>query len=271
MDLSRLHPVGDVSVGAWIAPRLRPFGPAVGSIVPREYEGYARVLHPAARADDALVRWTDVCATTGHEPHALMRWEDVAGVISARVDRTLVASAWLGPEEGNLHPVPLRHLCRLLKARTSTADRCFFALWDGHDWIPRSPSASIFRPQGRRSRRLRRPHVWRRPTRAAPDGTLLTPPHITRWRARRLEIPGRGYLLFSGSLDAVTAMGWQAADDRFWPQSPNLFWPDDHAWCVGTEVDRRSTVVGGSASLIASIIGEIELEAWPVNPDDWVD
>ena len=113
----------------------------MGSIVPREYEGYARVLHPAARADDALVRWTDVCATTGHEPHALMRWEDVAGVISARVDRTLVASAWLGPEEGNLHPVPLRHLCRLLKARTSTADRCFFALWDGHDWIPRSPSA----------------------------------------------------------------------------------------------------------------------------------
>lgn len=83
--------------------------------------------------------------------------------------------------------------------------------------------------------------------------------------------PHRDYLLFSGSLDAATAMGWQAEDDWFLPQSPNLFWPDDHAWCVATEVDRRSTLVGGTARLIASIVGDVELEAWPVGTDDWVD
>jgi hypothetical protein len=89
--------------------------------------------------------------------------------------------------------------------------------------------------------------------------------------ARRLDVPGRDYLLFSGPLDTATVMGWQADDGRFWPQSPNLFWPDDLAWCVGSEVDLRSTVVGGTARLIDSLIDDGELEAWRVRPDDWVD
>jgi len=277
MDPSRPRPVDDVSAGDWLTPRLGPFGPAVGSIVPRGYEAYARVLHPVARADDPLVSWADVCASTGHDPHALMRWDDIAGVMAERVHRSLLASSWLGPEEGNLHPRALRRLCLLLEPHTSTAQRCFFALWAGYDWVDPDDSdgsAGTFCPHGRPSRRRRRPprppHIRRR-ARSTPDGTLITPPRrIARWHARRLDIPGRDYLLFSGPLDAATVIGWHAEDGRFWPQSPNLFWPDDHAWCVGSDVDLCSTVVGGTASLIASVVADAGLEAWPVRPDDWV-
>jgi hypothetical protein len=267
MDLSQLRPVVEVSVGAWIAPRLEPFGAGVGAIVPRGYEAYARVLHPITGANDALMSWADVCASTHHEPHALMAWDDIAGMIETQVDRTVVrTSAWPGqePEEGNLHPLALRALCRLLEPHTSTADRCFFALWDGYGWIHGSPSVGILRPERswfpRLTRRLRR-HRDRVPP-GLPEEVV---------EASRLQHPGRDYLLFSGSLDAATAMGWQAEDDWFLPQSPNLFWPDDHAWGVATEIDLRSTLVGGPGQLIASILGEVELEAWPVRPDDSVD
>lgn len=151
MDLSQLRPVADVSVGAWIAPRLEPFGPGVGSIVPRGFEAYARVLHPPTAAnDDALVSWAEVCTATGQEPHALMAWEDIAGVIETRVDRTLVRTpAWPGgePEEGNLDPRALRALCRLLEAHTTEAISCFFALWEGYGWIYGSPAVGILRPE----------------------------------------------------------------------------------------------------------------------------
>ena len=68
-----LEPVVDVSVGGWIAERLRgPVG-TVGSVVPRGFAAYARVLHPVeVGGDGAGMGWAQVCAMTGRVPHALM-------------------------------------------------------------------------------------------------------------------------------------------------------------------------------------------------------
>ncbi len=46
VDRSKLKPVAEVSVGAWIATRLGPFGGWVRSVAPRGYTAYAQVLHP---------------------------------------------------------------------------------------------------------------------------------------------------------------------------------------------------------------------------------
>ncbi len=54
----------------------------------------------------------------------------------------------------------------------------------------------------------------------------------------------------------------------FSPQSPNLFWPADHAWCVASEIDFDSTVVGGSEMLIEALLDADGLETWRVEPDD---
>ena len=47
-----------------------------------------------------------------------------------------------------------------------------------------------------------------------------------------------------------------------------LFWPADRAWCVASEIDFDSTLVGGTTELIEAISQEPTLESWPVEPDD---
>ena len=50
--------------------------------------------------------------------------------------------------------------------------------------------------------------------------------------------------------------------------SPNLWWPDDRAWCVATEIDLAWTYVGGSAALISDVLASPRLEAQPASPND---
>ena len=39
-------------------------------------------------------------------------------------------------------------------------------------------------------------------------------------------------------------------------QSANLWWPEDRAWCVTTDIDFAWTYVGGDRSLIEELIGD---------------
>jgi hypothetical protein len=60
-----------------------------------------------------------------------------------------------------------------------------------------------------------------------------------------------------------------AALDAPWnDQSPNLWWPEDQAFIVATEVDFAWTYAGGSKKLIDDIISDDLLEAMPVRLDD---
>lgn len=44
-------------------------------------------------------------------------------------------------------------------------------------------------------------------------------------------------------------------------QSANLWWPDDRAWCVATEIDFMTTYIAGTAEAIAAIVARADLEA----------
>jgi hypothetical protein len=83
--------------------------------------------------------------------------------------------------------------------------------------------------------------------------------------ARRLR---RDYLLLAGSLAAALQIGCWLSADWFDPQSPNLFWPADRAWCVATEIDFDSTLLGGTTELIEAVLEAPTLDSWPVRPDD---
>ncbi|MER5888880.1 hypothetical protein ABT160_34065 [Streptomyces sp. NPDC001941] len=72
--------------------------------------------------------------------------------------------------------------------------------------------------------------------------------------------PGRDEVLLSGTLDDVLS---PARDDGFL-ELPDLWWPEDRAWCVGGDVDLVSTYVGGSSALIAELLATPGLEAHPV-------
>jgi hypothetical protein len=78
----------------------------------------------------------------------------------------------------------------------------------------------------------------------------------------------RGYILLTGPLHAASHLGYHPDPDWFIPQSPNLFWPADQAWCVATEIDFDSTLVGGPSELIQQLMNDPALDAWPISPDD---
>jgi hypothetical protein len=84
----------------------------------------------------------------------------------------------------------------------------------------------------------------------------------------RLRLPHRNYLLFRGPLSAALDMGWHWPPIGFEPQSPSLLWPANQSWCVSTEIDFDSTLVGGTEDLINAILTATGLDAWPVEPDD---
>ncbi|NHC47348.1 hypothetical protein G9H72_19040 [Motilibacter sp. K478] len=236
-----LQSVPDVGVAAWIAPRLGgPVG-SVGFVVPRGYPAYARVLHPVQAGQGVgVTTWARVCAATGRVPHALMQWLRITRPVRGAGLPTAGDGRWseVDVEPGNLEQGSLRALLDVLAASTRGQD-CLHALWDGYGW-----AAMIGRS-----------------TAPAPvlDEALAAP---------RVTLPGRDYLLFGGRLHAALHIGDQVTDGWVLPQSPNLLWPADRSWCLATEVDFDSTLVGGQPGLVAAVLAHPGLEAWPVTEDD---
>ena len=50
-------------------------------------------------------------------------------------------------------------------------------------------------------------------------------------------------------------------------QVANLWWPQDRAWFVATEIDLAWTYVGGPTGLIGQLLAETRIEARPAAPD----
>jgi hypothetical protein len=80
----------------------------------------------------------------------------------------------------------------------------------------------------------------------------------------KVGTPQRGYYLAKGPLSAALD-----SVDHF-DRSASLWWPEDRAWCVTTEVDLSWTYVGGTQDCIASILVHPGLEALPAQLSDRV-
>jgi hypothetical protein len=79
----------------------------------------------------------------------------------------------------------------------------------------------------------------------------------------RIHHPGRDYFVSSGPIEEVTSF------DEF--VGPEIWWPDDRAWCVGSDMDLAASYLGGSAQCIEALLVSETLEALPVASDDRVD
>lgn len=84
-----------------------------------------------------------------------------------------------------------------------------------------------------------------------------------------VRTPGREYSLYRGPL--AGAMSFHRGPGAGIFQSPSIWWPDDHRWCVGTEVDLESTYVGGSRLCIDAILASERLESVEVTVSEHVD
>jgi len=88
---------------------------------------------------------------------------------------------------------------------------------------------------------------------------------IPRHTSSMFSLPNRRYVLLHGrvadALLTLSEVDWDYV-------SPNLWWPDDRAWCVATEIDFTWTYVGGSRECIQQILDDPALEALPTSADE---
>jgi hypothetical protein len=81
--------------------------------------------------------------------------------------------------------------------------------------------------------------------------------------APTFELPNREYFLLRGPLDAVLDRDPAA---RHYHQQPALWWPDDRAWCLATEIDMNASYVGCSAACADALVASPRLEAAAIDP-----
>lgn len=253
---SRLRPVADVSPADWVIAGVGPFGSGVGAFVPHGFDAYARVLHPAWAADDRPVTWREVAAWSGRVVHPRVQFHALAGPPSGRDS---APAPWeTSPEPGSMAPDLLARLCDVLAVHTRSAGRCWFCVWDGYEQSSGPHAAVTFSAQ-------RDPPAGEDAGSAAPEHGRILPPDFPPGviGGRRVQLPKRSYLLLEGPLDAAGEVAMS-----IFPQSPNLFWPDDRAWCVATDIDLDSTYLGGSTTLVRDLMAADRLEVLPVSVDD---
>jgi len=50
-------------------------------------------------------------------------------------------------------------------------------------------------------------------------------------------------------------------------QTPSLWWPQDHAWCVATEVDFKTSYIGADRRCAQGLVSLPGVEVATVSPD----
>ncbi len=224
--MTYLTKASSAEAATWIIERLHDFAQDVGSVVPDGFQAYARVFHPA---------WF------GGSDGRAVTWREIA----ASTGRNLHAAAqwphvaFAGEIDDNRlqDPPP------------------------GAPWQSAPGEGSLDLEVAEILVARLTPHtstpdrcwfaVWEGWAGLRPDAR----------EAAHFEVPARDYFLFEGPIEAATETFYE--EGRY--QSAALWWPDDRAWCVATEVDFESTYIGGSRACIDAIVADQSLEALEVD------
>ncbi|MBD3926915.1 hypothetical protein IEZ26_20010 [Nocardioides cavernae] len=265
--LSAIRPDADPSEADWWDTTWESGTPAaVGFLIPRGFEAYARVLHPARDREGRGVRWAAVAVESGTTLHPEAQWHRLAG--GRDLDPRGAGpdpARWPGnePMVGTLERPLFEALADVLASHTATPDPTFVAFWVGHGLWPRSwdDAPTTHRP-------ARESYVFERP--------------ISEVVTLCAEAPAVGYALGTPTGTAIAfaegTPSWiPTPDEQFesfaphqW-QSPSAWWPADHTWATSSDTDLDSTLVGGSRALVDDLLADERLEVlpWPVDGSLW--
>ncbi|MHA7175365.1 hypothetical protein ACX80D_01800 [Arthrobacter sp. Sr24] len=274
-----MEPLRSAAAGEWLKPLLDSPWHNMHAVVPHGFSAYARIFHQAWRdrpedtrtwhghdlpAQGAIehqrVGWSAVAQAFAKHMHPLAQFHRLKGPETPRLG-PLDADGWryTDPDTGNLGVPVLSAVAAHLCARTATPDQGVTGIWDGYGGLTSASGYAevTFTDDG----------GWQDSssgaTQSSEPGSGLIPADVVS--AGTLDLPGRCYYLFDTPPEIYTGADW--VNHAPWhhsptrPQSPNLLWPADHAWVLVTEIDFDSTVVGGSAELIAAIVQDPNIEA----------
>ena len=219
-------------------------GSPVTMVVPSGYPAYVRVLHPASRPMEHIpsVTWREVTDWSRRTYHPAMQFRRISVPRGPAQGPALFTEP---PREGNLDPQMCGVLYGLLASWTTNTN-IWLGIWAGWGSL-HYPHSMSFIPK--------------------PDTDCgLTDLAARVDQAPLFEHPHRQYLLAGAPVPAIPELC------RFPLRiTPSLAWPDDHSWCVATEVDFDSTVVAATEECAAALLADDRLEALRVQPDDRLD
>jgi hypothetical protein len=227
--VTALSPADDTTAADWIVAALRTFGDSVVSLVPSGYAAYARVFHPAYRFDpQAPQPW---------ETRTTVRWHEIAAANGTLVHAGMQLCGLTGSYQFQNRPQP-----------------------GVFDYPPAEGSLSPELADPLAAVLARHTTTSDRCWFAAWNGFGATRADVRS--APTFCVPAREYHLLTGTIDAIA----ENVLDPPWTQSPNLWWPDDHAWCVATEIDLNTTYIGCTESCRDDILDSAALDALPIDP-----
>lgn len=201
----------------------------------------ARVFHPV---DDGVVRrtWAEIAAENERVAHPEMQFHEISRARGAPrpegydMDRRV--------EWGSLPKPELEVLADLLARHTATPERCWCCVWEGYGQLHGGAAVGQLTRGGK------------------PDPVPpIVPSNVLG--GPRVLVPNRSYYLLCGPLADVGDLF-----DLLRHQSPNVWWPDDRAWCVATEIDFAWTYVAGTVTAIDAVLADRRLEGLPATPSD---
>jgi hypothetical protein len=250
--MSELHaqPSDDLAAADWVITRQSPDSGEVDMLLPPGFAAYARLLHPLiTEAGDRrrLIRWREIAPDLVPFDRRV-QFPAVAAHSGIRLPNT--------PFQGSMPEEDLDILLGVLAGHTATRQLCWFCVWYGYgspDWQESEPADGALFTEAAPGRL---PDLSAMPDRVREQTASETAPRVYPL----IEGPLRDYWLFSGPLGAAGAL----------PYPPSLWWPDDHAWCVASDIDLDSTYIGGSRDLIDSLLACPDLEVLPADLHDLV-
>jgi len=114
----------------------------------------------------------------------------------------------------------------LLAQHTTTADRCYFCIWDGYGNISLE---------------------------AIPGKQTI------------LELPHRSYTFMEGPIDALHTWETDLGQGTPF-EPPAIVWPADHSWCFLSDVDPHWAGIGASAEAISQLLDDPTLDIVAADP-----
>lgn len=229
--MADLTPAADTTPADWVVADLQTFAESVHSLLPAGFAAYVRVFHPAYRLD--------LTARRPWDSRSIVRWAEIAranGTIAhPGMQLASVTGGFRFMHEGQ--PGVYERAPREGSIPSEVGPALVNVL-SRHTSTPDTCWLAVWNGFG-----------------GTRDDIRLAP---------TFHVPARDYFLLRGSVDA--GISDVLHHDRGPGQTPNIWWPDDHAWCVATEIDLNTTYVGCSTACRDELVASPELEVLALDP-----
>ncbi|MFJ2034297.1 hypothetical protein [Streptosporangium sp. NPDC087985] len=218
----------DVRPADWVVAAVRDFSDnTVGCLVPPVFAAYARVFHPARRTVDGTEEEVSWMQVTRATGRTAHPAMQWPFITGSWRFRSADGQPGIWDDPPEEGSLPMRQTVRLAQ------------LLAAHTATPEQCWFAVWEGFG--------------------DLNLPVESEIPR-----VEMPARPMLLLAGPVGAATT---SFAATPWRDQRASLWWPQDRAWCVATDVDLMTTYVGGSEECVATLVADGELEVMEIDSD----